>query len=93
MSQKRRHVIASAIISSHWFHRVWPNAHSVQSLETVKDPIGAGVRSADVEVINDGAGSTRKVTTSSDGVFNALNRYWRLPHPRRRAGFTKYERG
>ena len=40
---------------------------------TVKDPTGALIPSADVEVINRGTGTIRKVTTSSAGVFNVTN--------------------
>jgi hypothetical protein len=39
----------------------------------VKDPSGAVVPGAAVEVINQGTGATRKVTTSSAGVFNVPN--------------------
>src|SRR5580700_4871967 len=40
---------------------------------TVKDPSGALVPGATVEVSNEGTGATRKVTTSSAGVFNVPN--------------------
>jgi hypothetical protein len=39
----------------------------------VKDPSGALVPGASVEVSNEGTGATRKVTTSSAGVFNVPN--------------------
>src|ERR1051325_11539757 len=38
---------------------------------TVKDPSGAVIPGAEVEVINQGTGATRKMTTTSAGVFNA----------------------
>ena len=40
---------------------------------SVKDPTGSVVPAADVEVTNDGTGATRRVTTSSAGVFNVPN--------------------
>src|SRR5947207_12552755 len=40
---------------------------------SVKDPSGAMVPAASVEVSNEGTGVTRKVTTSSAGVFNVPN--------------------
>src|SRR5216684_4441862 len=40
---------------------------------TVKDPTGSLVAAAEVEVTNEGTGTTRRVTTSSAGVFNAPN--------------------
>src|SRR5437868_2245531 len=40
---------------------------------TVKDPSGALVPGAAVEVSNEGTGTTRKVATSSAGVFNVPN--------------------
>src|SRR5260370_2403478 len=40
---------------------------------SVKDPSGALVPSASVEVSNDGTGVTKKVTTSSAAVFNVPN--------------------
>jgi hypothetical protein len=94
MSQKLPGIIAGAILS---FTLVSPGvAQSTFGSVTgaVKDPTGAVVPSADVEVINDGTGTTRKVTTSSAGVFNVPN----LDNGAYRvrvsaAGFTTYERG
>jgi hypothetical protein len=40
---------------------------------TVKDPSGAVIPGATVEIINQGTGTTRKVTTGSGGVFNVPN--------------------
>jgi hypothetical protein len=40
---------------------------------TVTDPSGAVIPGATVEIINDGTGATRQVTTSSAGVFNVPN--------------------
>jgi hypothetical protein len=40
---------------------------------TVKDPSGAVVPGALVEVLNQGTGNTRKVATTSSGVFNVPN--------------------
>src|SRR5215467_3242577 len=40
---------------------------------TVTDPSGAVIPAATVEVINEGTGATRTVTTSSAGVFNVPN--------------------
>src|SRR5262252_1547160 len=40
---------------------------------TVKDPSGAVIPSATVEVINEGTGNKREVSTSSAGVFNVPN--------------------
>src|SRR2546421_5740802 len=40
---------------------------------TVKDPSGAVVPGASVEVSNEGTGATHKATTSSAGVFNVPN--------------------
>src|SRR5437868_4187755 len=37
---------------------------------SVKDPSGAVIPGAEVEVVNEGTGVTRKLTTSSAGVFN-----------------------
>src|ERR1044071_1179523 len=37
---------------------------------SVKDPSGAVIPGAEVEVVNQGTGVTRKTTTSSSGVFN-----------------------
>jgi hypothetical protein len=39
----------------------------------VKDPSGAVVPTATVEVTNEGTGATRRATTSSAGVFNVPN--------------------
>src|SRR6516225_7340104 len=40
---------------------------------TVKDPSGALIPGAEVEVVNQGTGTTRKMITTSAGVFNAPN--------------------
>src|SRR6476660_9692877 len=40
---------------------------------TVKDPSGALIPGAEVEVLNQGTGAVRKIITSSAGVFNAAN--------------------
>jgi hypothetical protein len=60
---------------------------------TVRDPTGALVPAAEVEVTNEGTGTTRRVTTSSAGVFNVPNldvaRYKVRVSGR---GFTTYER-
>lgn len=60
---------------------------------TVKDPAGATVPGAEIEVINEGTGTNRKVTTASSGVFNVPN----LDLGRYRVrvtgqGFSTYER-
>jgi hypothetical protein len=93
MSQKLREVIAGAIIS---FALASPGvAQSAfgSATGTVKDPTGAVVPSADVEVINDGAGTTCKVTTSLAGVVNASNLDIGAYRVRAStAGFTMYER-
>jgi hypothetical protein len=39
----------------------------------MKDPTGTVIPGTDIEMINDGAGTTPKVTTSSAGVFNVPN--------------------
>src|SRR5581483_4741128 len=61
---------------------------------TVKDPAGALVPAADVEVVNEGTGATRRVTTSSAGVFNVPNLDIGTYRVRVSGkGFTTYERG
>ena len=61
---------------------------------TVKDPAGAVVPGADVEVINEGTGVTRKVATGSAGVFNVPNLDIGAYRVRVTAsGFNTYERG
>jgi Carboxypeptidase regulatory-like domain len=61
---------------------------------TVKDPTGAVVPGAAVEVINEGTGNTRQVTTTSAGVFNVPNCDLGTYKVRVSAkGFSTYERG
>ena len=46
---------------------------------TVTDPTSALVPTAEVEVINEGTGTTRRVVTGSAGVFNVTEpRPWHL---------------
>ena len=60
---------------------------------TVKDPTGALVPSAAVEVTNEGTGASRQVTTSSAGVFNVPNLDLGMYKVRISAkGFATYER-
>jgi hypothetical protein len=60
---------------------------------SVKDPSGSFVPGADVEVINEGTGVTRRVVTSSAGVFNVPNLDVGSYAVRVSAkGFTTYER-
>jgi hypothetical protein len=73
MSDKQRLVIAPILIGF-----LFASASLAQSTfgsftGSVKDPSGALVAAASVEVINEGTGATRKVTTSSAGVFNVPN--------------------
>src|SRR5215467_3364216 len=60
---------------------------------TVTDPSGAVVPAATVEVINEGTGATRAVTTSSAGIFNVPNLDLGTYKVRINAkGFNTYER-
>jgi hypothetical protein len=60
----------------------------------VKDQTGAVVPGADVEVINDGTGTTRRVNTTASGVFNAPNLDLGIYRVRVTGkGFATYERG
>src|SRR5436190_3123315 len=60
---------------------------------TVKDPSGAVVPGATIEVINEGTGNTRQATTSSAGVFNVPNLDLGAYKVRVSAkGFSTYER-
>ena len=60
---------------------------------TVKDPTGALVPAAAVEVTNEGTGASRQVTTSSAGVFNVPNLDLGMYKVRISAkGFATYER-
>ena len=59
----------------------------------VKDPTGALVPAATVEVTNEGTGTSRQVTTSSAGVFNVPNLDLGVYQVRISAkGFATYER-
>src|SRR5215471_8584606 len=73
MSDKQRFFIATILIGF-----LTASASLAQSTfgsftGTVKDPSGAVVPGAAVEVSNEGTGVARKVTTSSAGVFNVPN--------------------
>lgn len=60
---------------------------------TVKDPTGAVIPGASVEVVNEGTGTTRQVITSSAGVFNVPNLDLGAYKVRVSAkGFSAYER-
>src|SRR5436309_1742692 len=59
-----------------------------------KDPTGAAIPGATVEVINEGTGVSRKVSTSSAGVFSVPNLDIGVYRLRVSAsGFSTYERG
>src|ERR1700736_6590162 len=60
---------------------------------TVKDPTGAVIPAATVDVTNEGTGGKRQVTTSSAGVFNVPNLDLGVYKVRISAkGFSTYER-
>lgn len=94
MSHRLRHVVAGVLICLLSIAIAHSQSTFGSITGTVKDPVGALVPVAEVEVLNEGTGAIRRVITSSAGVFNVpnldLGRYKvRVTGP----GFTTYERG
>src|SRR5712692_8303673 len=94
MSRTQRYIIAG-VLTCLLFISLGLSQSTFGSITgSVKDPTGSVVPAADVEVTNDGTGSTRRVTTSSSGVFNAPNLDIGSYKVRVSGkGFTTYERG
>ena len=73
MSHIQRYILAAVLTCLLFTSRSLAQSSSGSITGTVKDPTGSLVPAAEVEVINDGTGSTRRMTTSSAGVFNVPN--------------------
>jgi len=73
MSEKQRFAIAPILIGFLFASAALAQSTFGSFTGSVKDPSGAVVPAASVEVINEGTGATRKVTTSTAGVFNVPN--------------------
>src|SRR6185436_17100267 len=73
MSLTHRSILAGVLTCLLFASRSLSQSSSGSITGTVKDPTGSMVPAAEVEVINDGTGATRRVTTSSGGVFNVPN--------------------
>src|SRR5258707_3324849 len=93
MSRTQRYILAG-VLTSLLFIPLGLSQSTFGSITgSVKDPTGSVVPAADVEVTNDGTGSTRRVTTSSSGVFNVPNLDLGSYKVRVSGkGFTTYER-
>src|SRR5204863_376917 len=94
MSHTQRYIIAG-VLTCVLFTSLGLSQSSFGSITgTVKDQTGSLVPAAEVEVTNDGTGATRRVTTSSAGVFNVPNLDLGSYKVRVSGkGFTTYERG
>src|SRR5690242_8160329 len=91
----RRVSCVSAVLLSVFLSAGWMYAQSTfgSFTGTVKDPSGAVIPGATVDVTNEGTGSTRHITTSSSGVFNVPNLDLGSYKVRVTAnGFSTYER-
>jgi hypothetical protein len=73
MFEKRRNVFAPIIIGFLFASASLSQSTFGSFTGTVKDPSGALIPGAEVEVVNQGTGTTRKMTTTSAGVFNVPN--------------------
>jgi hypothetical protein len=94
MSHPQRYILAGVLTCLLFTSRSLSQSSFGSITGTVKDPTGSLVPSAEVEVINDGTGTTRRMTTSAAGVFNVPN--LDLGSYRLRVsgkGFNTYERG
>src|SRR5215510_14281445 len=93
MSNAQRYILAGALTCLLFASRSLSQSSFGSITGSVKDPTGSLVPSAEVEVINDGTGTTRRVTTSAAGVFNVPNLDLGSYKVRVSAkGFTTYER-
>jgi len=95
MSHKPRYILIAAVLTCLLFTSISFSQSTFGSITgTVKDPAGALVPAAEVEVTNEGTGAVRRVVTTSAGVFNVpnldLGRYKVRVSGK---GFTTYERG
>jgi hypothetical protein len=73
MGQRRNFIIAAVLIAIVAVSAAVAQSTFGSFTGTVKDPTGALIPGAEVEVVNQGTGATRKMTTTNAGVFNVPN--------------------